>query len=83
VNFRPTMHSPHKILDAELDAYKKFASQLEGIEAAIAALKASGTDTFDVELELKLAKSKLKEGRFKMAEIYVESLSKTLERLKK
>jgi Helicase HerA, central domain len=42
VNFRPTMHSPHKILDAELDAYKKFASQLEGIEAAIAALKASG-----------------------------------------
>jgi hypothetical protein len=36
-----------------------------------------------VELELKLAKSKLKEGRFKMAEIYVESLSKTLERLTK
>jgi len=69
-------------LDSELDAYKKFASQLEGIEAVIASLKASGTDTFDVELELKLAKGKLKEGRFKMAEIYIESLAKTLERLK-
>ena len=83
VNFRPTMHSPHKILDSELDAYKRFAGQLEGIESAIAGIKAGGVDTFDVELELKLAKNKLKEGRFKMAEIYIDSLAKTLERMKK
>jgi len=83
VNFRPTLHSPHKILDSELDAYKRFAKQLEGVEALIAGLKAGGVDTFDVELELKLAKNKLKEGRFKMAEIYIDSLSKTLERMRK
>ena len=83
IAFRPTQHSPHKILDEELEAYKKFGKQLEGIETTIEGLKARGIDTFDVELELKLAKNKLKEGRFKMAEIYIDSLAKTIERMKK
>ena len=73
IQFRPTLHSPHKILENELEQYNKFASMLEEIEGKIEVLKKT-KDTFDIELELKLAKNKLKEGRFKMAEIYITSL---------
>ena len=74
IQFRPTLHSPHKITEEELEQYKKFASTLDEIEAKIQKAKDHGTDTFDIELEVKLAKNKLKEGRFKMAEIYISSL---------
>ncbi|MEA3343595.1 MAG: DUF87 domain-containing protein [archaeon] len=75
IQFRPAMHSPHKITEEELNIYKNFAEQLEKIEAKIEKLKAKNINIMDFELELKLAKTKLKQGQFKMAEIYIESLS--------
>ncbi len=75
IQFRPTMHSPHKITEEELNIYKNFAEQLEKIEAKIENIKAKNINVMDIELELKLAKTKLKQGQFKMAEIYIESLS--------
>jgi len=80
IQFRPTLHSPHKILEEELEQYRKFAKTLEEIESKIETLKKT-KDTFDIELELKLAKNKLKEGRFKMAEIYINSLKENLKRM--
>ena len=38
-------------------------------------LKKLGKDTFDIELELKLAKEKLAQGKFKLVDIYLESLN--------
>ncbi len=78
IQFRPTLHSPHKITEEELEQYKSFATTLDEIENKIQKAKEHGTDTFDIELELKLAKNKLKEGRFKMAEIYISSLKDRL-----
>ncbi len=78
IQFRPTLHSPHKITEEELEQYKSFASTLDEIENKVQKAKDHGTDTFDIELELKLAKNKLKEGRFKMAEIYISSLKDRL-----
>ena len=80
IQFRPTLHSPHKILEEELEQYRTFAKTLEEIESKIETLKKT-KDTFDIELELKLAKNKLKEGRFKMAEIYINSLKENLKRM--
>jgi len=74
VQFRPTMHSPHKITEEELKLYKEFAEKLEKIETKIEKLKQGNVNTMDLDLELKLAKTKLKQGQFKMAEIYVQSL---------
>jgi len=74
VQFRPTMHSPHKITEEELKLYKEFAEKLDKIESKIEKLKQGNVNTMDLELELKLAKTKLKQGQFKMAEIYVQSL---------
>jgi len=78
ISFRPLLHSPHKIPDKELNLYKNFAAQLEVIERRIMEKKKAGEDVFDLELELKLAKGKLKEGKFRMAEIYVNSLKTKL-----
>ena len=76
VNFRPPYHNPHKISNEDMIMYKDFAAKLESIDAKVAVMKKEGKDVFDIELEVKLAKDKLKQGRFRMAKIYIESLEK-------
>ncbi|UCD07622.1 MAG: ATP-binding protein [Candidatus Aenigmatarchaeota archaeon] len=76
INFRPPYHNPHKISNEEMKMYKEFAAKLDSIEMRIEIMKREGKDVFDIELELKLAKDKLKQGRFRMAKIYIESLEK-------
>jgi len=78
VSFRPTIHSPHKIPDADMNTYREYASLLEMIESRIGKMEKSGKDVFDLKTELKLAKDKLKKGRFRMAKIYIDSLNKHL-----
>ncbi len=78
VSFRPTLHSPHKIPDADMNTYREYASLLEMIESRIGKMEKSGKDVFDLKTELKLAKDKLKKGRFRMAKIYIDSLNKHL-----
>ncbi|MCX6821325.1 MAG: DUF87 domain-containing protein, partial [Candidatus Aenigmarchaeota archaeon] len=78
VAFRPTLHEPHKIPDVELETYKEYAALIDIIEANIEAIEKSGKDVFDIKTELKLAKDKLKKGRFRMAKIYIDSLRKHL-----
>jgi hypothetical protein len=80
VHIRPVKHEAHKLPDRDLETYKEFDNLLSMIETTIENLKASGVDTFDLELEFKLARDKLKEGRFRMAEIYAESLLESLKR---
>ncbi|MBW6461792.1 MAG: DUF87 domain-containing protein [DPANN group archaeon] len=82
ISFRPTWHSPHKILNEDLDKYKDFSEKLEKIESMIEGLKNKNINTGDFELELKLAKNKLKQGRFRIAEIYISSLMEHLKRYK-
>jgi len=83
VSFRPTYHSPHKIPDKELEMYKEYEGMLEEMENKIRKLEKSGKDVFGLNVELKLAKDKLKKGRFRMAKIYIDSLTKSLSREKK
>ena len=83
IQFRPTWHNPHKISNEDMEQYKQFAARLEAVETAIAQMKKAGKDTFDTELELKLAKDKLKSGRFRMAQIYITSLEQHLNITKK
>jgi hypothetical protein len=78
VQFRPTWHNPHKITDEELQSYKEFSQRLEVIEKKIGEMKAQRKDVSDIEIELKLARDKLKQGRFRMAKIYINSLEEHL-----
>ena len=78
IAFRPTLHEPHKISDVELETYKEYASLLDIIESNIEVIEKTGKDVFELRTEFKLAKDKLKKGRFRMAKIYIDSLRKQL-----
>lgn len=78
VQFRPTWHNPHKISDEDMELYKKFDAMLEEIAVRMEEIKRSGKDTFDIDLEFKLASDKLKRGQFRMAKIYITSLQQHL-----
>jgi hypothetical protein len=78
IQFRPTLHQPHKITDEEMEMYKKYTKVMEEFTSKTAAMKAKGVDVTDIMLEIELVKDKLKEGRFRMVEIYVQSLQEKL-----
>jgi predicted DNA-binding protein (UPF0251 family) len=78
VSFRPPLHMPHKLPNEELEKYKLFNEEIEKIKLAIEKLEKAGKDVSDLKIDLKLATDKLKEGRFRMAEIYIESLKSKL-----
>jgi len=48
------------------------------MQRQIADMKKRGVDTSDVEVELNLARDKLKQGLFTMSESYVESVKNRL-----
>ncbi len=81
VEFRPTKHDPHKITEAELSLYKTNIEKLKLIESKIKGLKERKIYTEDYELDFKLAMKKLKTGNFRMVEIYITSLEKSLEKV--
>ncbi|MFB6180783.1 MAG: helicase HerA-like domain-containing protein [Candidatus Nanohalobium sp.] len=74
VDFRPTYHNPHKIPDEELEKYHKLSAKLDEVREELDKREEQGEDVRDKRLELQLAEDKLKEGRFKMANMYIDSL---------
>jgi hypothetical protein len=78
ISFRPPLHMPHKIPEKEMKMYKEFSKAIEEIERELEIIEKAGMDIFEFKTELKLAKDKLKQGSFRMAEIYITSLKKKL-----
>ncbi|NPE29604.1 DUF87 domain-containing protein, partial [Methanococcoides sp. SA1] len=83
VAFRPMLHSTKELTKTELNKYEKYFNEAEDLDYQIAELKKLSSrddpagpkiDTTDVELELKLARGKIKMGKFTMAETYLETL---------
>ncbi|MFB6174680.1 MAG: helicase HerA domain-containing protein [Candidatus Nanohalobium sp.] len=74
VDFRPTYHNPHKIPDSEMKKYHNLSEKLDSIRKELDRREEEGKDLRDKGLELQLAENKLKEGRFKMANMYIDSL---------
>ncbi|MCW1305967.1 MAG: hypothetical protein OH335_04300, partial [Candidatus Parvarchaeota archaeon] len=80
IQFRPLLHDTSRLSDEELKNYFKTKEEIEKVEEEINKLKKKGIDTYDMELELNLAKDKLKEGSIHMAESYIESLKTRLKK---
>ena len=78
-SFRPPLHNHAALADEELDNYNKYNIIIDDIEYQLDQLKAEGVDIFDIQLELKLAKDKLKLGNFNMVDIYMEGLKPKVE----
>ena len=74
VTFRPIQHSVTRLENEELENYKKYNDIMDELKDSVDQLKALKVDIFDLELELKLAMSKVRTGQFNIVEIYLESL---------
>ncbi|MEM5855560.1 MAG: DUF87 domain-containing protein, partial [Candidatus Aenigmatarchaeota archaeon] len=83
ISFRPLLHSPFALTDEEINQYVKLNKKIEEIEKKVEELKKKNVDTYDIEIELNIAKDKVKTAAFKMAETYVESVEKRIEKLEK
>lgn len=78
INFRPPLHNPHKLSDEELELYNNYTYKLKLIKIELQKLKEKGQDITDFELDFNLANNKLKEGKFKMSDIYIQGLMERL-----
>jgi len=74
-------HSPFALTDDEINQYVELNKKIESIEKEIEKLKAKKIDTYDIEIELNIAKDKVKTAAFKMAETYLESLEKRVAKM--
>jgi len=74
VSFRPLLHSTKRLSNLEFAEYEKYFDEIEDLDYQIEKFKEFGVDVLDLELELKLAKAKTREGQFAMADMYLESL---------
>jgi DNA helicase HerA-like ATPase len=78
IAFRPLLHDTGRLSDEEIEKYVKVQQTIEGLEKQIEAMKARKVDTTDIEIEINLAKDKMKAGQFAMAESYIDSLKARL-----
>jgi hypothetical protein len=66
------------LTDEEINSYISLSKDISVMEARIAEMKKSGKDTYDIEVELNIARDKMKTGAFKMSQTYIDSLKKRL-----
>jgi hypothetical protein len=83
ISFRPLLHDTSRIAESELQEYKMYEEELTKLENVINELKSKGVETYDLELELNLAKDKVKQGQMRMAEIYIASVKAKILKTKK
>jgi hypothetical protein len=57
-----------------MQKYHKLSKRVDRVREAIQEKEDQGEDMQDKKLELNLADNKLKEGRFKMTKMYVDTL---------
>ncbi|MEM5778122.1 MAG: NEW3 domain-containing protein [Candidatus Aenigmatarchaeota archaeon] len=74
IRFRPLLHDSFRLTEEELSMYEDYMKQIEELGKKIETLKSRNIDTYDMELELKLAVEKVKTAQMRMAETYIESV---------
>ncbi len=81
VTFRPILHSVVRLTDDELDKYNKYNEIIEQLDYEFDQLEALKQDVFDMRLELKLSKDKVKSGNFNMVQIYLDGLTPRVKKM--
>ncbi|HII71488.1 TPA: hypothetical protein HA265_01910, partial [Candidatus Woesearchaeota archaeon] len=64
-----------RLTDEELDKYNQYNEVVEQLDYEFDQLEQLGQDVFDLRLELKLSKDKIKSGNFNMVQIYLDGLT--------
>ncbi|MBR9699881.1 DUF87 domain-containing protein [Candidatus Woesearchaeota archaeon] len=81
VTFRPILHSVIRLSDEELEKYNQYNDVVDDLEFQFEQLEKEDQDVFDLKLELKLAKDKVKSGNFNMVQIYLDGLTPRVEKI--
>ena len=79
IQFRPLLHDTGRLSNEELDVYMGLKKSIDEIASKVTKMKAKGQNTYDLEIELNMARTKLQQGVFKMSETYIQSLKARLE----
>jgi hypothetical protein len=82
IRFRPILHDSFRLTEEELNIYEEYSDEIENLRKKVETLKSRNIDTYDMELELKLASDKVKTAQMRMAETYIDSVKsriKTIE----
>jgi len=77
-NFRPMLHSPHRLSDEQLDKYEDYNRKIDKLEARIDQLEEQGQEVYEYRNQLKLAKKNLRKGSFNLVDIYTDELKDDL-----
>jgi hypothetical protein len=83
ITFRPLLHDTFRITEDELEMYDKLEEEIKELRDKVELLKSEKVDTYDMELELKLADEKVKVGQIKMAETYIDSVKSRINLIEK
>ncbi|MFC1741735.1 helicase HerA domain-containing protein [Nanoarchaeota archaeon] len=81
VTFRPILHSVVRLSDEELDKYNHYNDIIDQVDYELDQLEELEQDVFDLRLELKLSKDKMKTGNFNMVQIYIDGLSPRVQKM--
>ncbi|MFT7615297.1 MAG: parallel beta-helix repeat protein, partial [Candidatus Woesearchaeota archaeon] len=80
VSFKPVMHAPERLGEKELDEYFVYNKKLLNLYDSVKQLEVFKVDVMDLRIELDLAYDKLKEAKFDVVEIYLDGVSRTIEK---
>lgn len=78
VDFRPLLHSPHRLSDEELEKYEAYNRRVDSLEERIDSMEQQGEEVYEYRSELKLAKRNLKKASFNLVDIYLDELEDDL-----
>jgi uncharacterized membrane protein YgcG len=79
ISFRPLLHSPFALTDDEINKYVELNKRISDVEERMK--KLDKKVVYDIEVELNITKDKMKTAAFKMAETYLESIEKRMQKL--
>lgn len=79
IDFRPLLHSPHRLSDEELEKYEDYNKRIDRVEARVNELEEQGEEVYEYRSELKLTKRNLKKGSFTLVDTYIDELEEKLD----
>jgi len=79
IDFRPLLHSPHRLSDEELEKYEDYNKRIDRVEARVDEMEENGEEVYEYRSELKLTKRNLKKGSFTLVDTYIDELEEKLD----
>lgn len=81
VSFRPLKHAVERLSEKELQEYDRYNKIILDIKDSLDQLSKLKVDVMDLNIEVDLAFDKLKDAKFDVVEIYLEEISRKIDKI--